>query len=341
MASVEELLAKYGKTDVTTSNTIPKTREPSTVENLLDEDTSPQELPFQQDTVETSEPVAEPSPFDNFTHLEDETIGSSYEQGQGVTNSDGRRLIADSFYNEDPQNIETPEKIDSTPSVSGFNFEDEEEDFNFTHPYDETSTFSTVEATDSRQAGEFQEPQKENMTLAQESPAPFADTDAPTPSETYTGSVTYQNDSTPYPQVYVDPSSPTTSTAQTSAPSSVDDYSVQNEHQPSQDPEDLGALATQLTVLMPAPAETHAGLAAFSTFMFPPFGAVAVHHAMKTFTTAYNGEKEESASHSSKAVAWSIAAIVAGILLIALFGAYKYDSTLFDSLFNKLGVLDN
>lgn len=338
MASVEELLAKYGKNDAGNAN-----------ENTQEEtDTST--------TYTKYEEIQEPSTIDNFPARDDESTGStlitfgnedeavenqdttSHPAEQGVTNKDGRRLIADAYYNEEPRNTEVFERVpEITPAATGFNFEEDEDDFEFTQPanYDYQETTPVTNTDVEYQNQYYQESEKE------ETPEPyptFSDNDIETGYVAYPENVAYETDNEQYPQVYVDPTA-SQPNEQVSTETTVVTTSQNPPVQDSQ--QELANLANKLTVLMPAPAETHAGIAAFSTFMFPPFGAVAVHHAMRTFTTAYNGEKEESISHSSKALAWSVAAIIAGSLLLALLGLYKYDSTIFDALFNRVGLLNN
>lgn len=333
MASVEELLAKYGKT------------EPQNVSNPLDD--FPQKEPSEITSVGTSFRLSgeelskntEPSPFDVPTPDTEDVPYQGREQT--ATNSDGRRLVAaDAYYSEDSQTNKPSKQETSTSTVSGFNFEDEEDDFDFPRASDRNKQHSVSTEPNSVRYEEFHGKELETDEKTSEPQATFTESDSNSPAnDTYPGDTTgHESNNVQYPQVYMDPSSLSLESQQPST--SVEHQSVQPTTEPSQNAS-LESLASQLTVLMPAPAETHAGLTAFSTFMFPPFGAVAVHHAMRTFTTAYNGEKEESASHSSKALAWSIAAIIAGVFLVALFGAYTHDPTLFDSLFNKLGVLNN
>lgn len=338
MASVEELLAKYGKNDASNIN-----------ENTQEETNT-------STTYTKHEEIQEPSTVDNFPARNDENSGStlitfdnededtenrdatSHPTEQGVTNKDGRRLIADAYYNEEPRNTEVFEKIpETTPTAAGFDFEEDEDDFEFTQPANYVYQVATPATnTDVEYQNQYYQAMEKEETS---DPYPtFSDNDTETGYIAYRENVAYETDNEQYPQVYVDPTVAQPNdqvTTETTVVTTSQNPPVQDSQQ------ELANLANKLTVLMPAPAETHAGLAAFSTFMFPPFGAVAVHHAMRTFTAAYNGEKEESISHSSKALAWSVAAIIAGSLLFALLGLYKYDSTIFDALFNRVGLLNN
>lgn len=341
MASVEELLAKYGKgedmshPDYSTSNS--------------------EASAFDKRTSETEgERVGSTAISLNNTISDTSDTNNPYEHGsfEGATNRDGRRLVSDTYQRENQhlQNEDEPDEDILNTSDSGidsnFVFDDDDEDFSFetatpteyredeptptiTHVQEEYVPYSE---TSSNEDYGFALPEKEHSSL----PDTFN-------VEDYNNS--FSNDEDEYPEVYVASGQPVQDTSAQIPDNEVVDthqnttISSNNPYAPEYPEGDQ--FTARLSELMPAPAETHAGLASFSTFMFPPFGAVAVHHAMRTFTTAYNGEAEESTSHSSKALAWSIAAIVAGALLMSLVIAYKVNPAMFDTLFTKIGLLDN
>lgn len=331
MASVEELLAKYGGTE-SLAETMVHTpdREPGAeYQYATDNNTTPQE----ETSGSTSIMLG-----NNQDHE-----SSSLEQDitNEIRNSDGRRLVADAYYSS---NQEDPETTTFT-TVPGFEFEDDdEEEFpvgsSIKVGADEGSFANTsVQYRNNNSDSEYSTPAN-NLDLDLD----FSDNDSDDDlDQNQSGDYyveSYRQQTPDYPEVYVDPTAPAPAVQQ-SYYQDTDGVEVAQHESQTPTPDQNNSFVEQLSTLMPAPAKTHAGLAAFSTFMFPPFGAVAVHHAMNTFIAAYNGEADKSATHSSKALSWSIASIIAGSIFLTLIVAYKVDPTLFDALFNKIGLLNN
>lgn len=332
MASVEELLAKYGKDD-----TAPRPDPYSNGEGGTS---------FNNEKAEESAGSTAISLNETDNHYSDYSFSNEDDTSEGVTNRDGRRLVSDNYFKENIPHVEGNEELPyaTTPSFdSEFVFDEEDDDFTVetaipTQYHGEQPSLSSDNDTQEDYVSHSEKHTDGDYTfeLAEKAQVPVADT---FDVDNYNNNFSNEDE---YPEVYV----ASGSVSQNNPAQVPDSENLELDRRTETTPKNSyagedEAFISRLSELMPAPAETHAGLAAFSTFMFPPFGAVAVHHAMRTFTTAYNGEAEESTSHSSKALAWSIAAVIAGTLLLALIVAYKVNPAMFDTLFAKIGLLDN
>jgi len=323
MASVEELLAKYGGTTEPAPQPAAEAPARPATGASTKLDLAPTPTPNTGTSTKLNMGTSGAGDAEPFPEAPVEPPLETNEE-HNATNSDGRRLIAD--YLDD----------DTADESNDFTVPTE-------NPFGPATMQPDTESTDDSYPTQvfYQVPEGNAATStagAEFEPAPEYDNTA-----THGGTVAYDN-TTEYNQTPEYASTPQYDNTPGAEYNQAPEYASTPQYDNT--PEyTLGAEYNQAPeyapTILPTPAEPHAGLAALSAVIFPPFGAVAVHHATRTLTTAYNGNPTQSASHSSKTLAWAIAALIAGTLLITLIALYLHNPGIYDTIFNKIGILGN